>query len=65
MCYNEWKFASIPEVPSIFLLFLTFLSKYMEILQFSNVFREIPTKFHQNLAEKWQNSSIFCWNEMK
>ena len=49
---------------AFFLIFLTILSKYLKFLQFSGILREIPTKFHQNLAEKWQNSSIFCWNEM-
>ena len=49
---------------AFFLIFLAFLSKNVEFLQFSRILREIPTKFHQNLAEKLQNSSIFCWNEM-
>ena len=57
----------LPKFLAFFLFFLKKFSRYEEflwILQFSRVLREIPTKFHQNLAEKWQNSSIFCWNEM-
>ena len=32
------------------------LDKFHQISSFSKKFGEIPTKFHQNLASKWQNS---------
>ena len=32
-----------------------------QISSFSKKFGEIPTKFHQNLASKWQNSIKKCW----
>ena len=32
-----------------------------QISSFSKKIGEIPTKFHQNLASKWQNSIKKCW----
>ena len=32
-----------------------------QISSFSKKLGEIPTKFHQNLASKWQNSIKKCW----
>ena len=32
------------------------------ISSFSKKNSEIPIKFHQNLASKWQNSIKICWN---
>ena len=52
---------------AFFLFFLTFLSKYLKFLQFSGILREIPTKFHQILAEKMTKFIDFLleWNELQ
>ena len=36
------------------------ISDYRQSLRFSKHFGEIPTKCHQNLASKWQNSIKKC-----
>ena len=55
----------IPEISSIFLIFLTFNDIYQTIF-FSIFYGSSPNsdEFHQFFADKSQNSSMFCWNEM-
>ena len=55
--------------PFSFFLFHTQLFSYQtpqsepgQILPSPENFGEIPTKFHQHLASKWQNSIKKCWN---
>jgi len=51
------KFSQIPEISSIFRIFIALFRKYRERFSFPEHFCEIPAKFHYIFAEKSQISS--------
>ena len=62
---NEWNISRIPEILSLSAFLCQFSSESWNISSFSRNIREIPTKIHQHLPEKWPNSSTkikMKWN---